>query len=114
MIDNAWLDGFSGAITVSDKNGKIIFMNSGAKKTFQTSDTKDWIGKNLFDCHPETAQKKLREIMDNKSTNVYTIEKKGKKKIIWQAPWFEKDNEFAGLIEFSLEIPFEMPHFVRK
>ncbi len=44
--------------------------------------------------------------------NVYTIEKKGKKKLIYQAPWF-LDGAFGGLVELSLEIPFEMPHFIR-
>ena len=25
-----------------------------------------------------------------------------------------RDGEFMGLVEFSLEIPFEMPHYIRK
>jgi len=32
--------------------------------------------------------------------------------IIYQAPWFH-DGIFGGLVELSLEIPSEMPHFIR-
>ncbi len=41
------------------------------------------------------------------------IGKNGVKKLIYQTPWIE-NGEFRGLVELSLEIPFEMPHFVRK
>ena len=44
--------------------------------------------------------------------NVYTIEKNGVKKLIAQVP-VTMNGEFAGYVELSLEIPFEMPHFVR-
>ncbi len=44
--------------------------------------------------------------------NIYSIEKNGVKKLIFQSPWF-KNGEYAGFVELSLEIPFEMPHFVR-
>jgi hypothetical protein len=43
---------------------------------------------------------------------VYTIEKNGVRKLIFQAPWFQ-DGKYAGLVELALEIPAEMPHFVR-
>jgi len=44
---------------------------------------------------------------------VYTIEKKGIKKLIYQAPWYE-NGEFSGVVELSIPIPFEMPHYIRK
>ena len=50
--------------------------------------------------------------MNEKKPNVYTIEKNGIKKLIYQSPWFE-NGEMKGLVELSLEIPFEMPHFIR-
>jgi hypothetical protein len=37
----------------------------------------------------------------------------GKKKLIYQSSWFQ-NGEFAGYIELSMEIPMEMPHYVRK
>ena len=36
------------------------------------------------------------------------------KKLIYQTPWYKEDGTFGGLIEYSIEIPFEMPHFVRQ
>ena len=70
------------------------------------------MGKSLFDCHPEPARSKLKELLAQRGKNVYTIEKAGTKKLIYQSPWYE-GGEFRGLVELSLEVPFEMPHFVR-
>ena len=36
------------------------------------------------------------------------------KKLIYQTPWWKEDGQFGGLIEYSIEIPFEMPHYVRQ
>jgi hypothetical protein len=40
------------------------------------------------------------------------FEKRGRKKIIHQAAWMDGEI-FKGIIEPSLEIPFEMPHSKR-
>jgi hypothetical protein len=53
------------------------------------------------------------EIMTTGQKNVYTIEKQGQKKIIYQTPWFA-EGEFRGIVELSLAIPSEMPHFIRE
>ena len=66
----------------------------------------------LMDCHNEDSRMKIREIMTTHQKNVYTIEKRGRKKIIYQAPWMD-GNVFKGIVELSLEIPFEMPHYKR-
>ena len=100
------------AVTICDKDGKILGMNEKSVKTF-LKDEKSIIGNYLFDCHPEPAKLKLREMLDNHNVNAYTIEKNGIKKLIYQSPWFE-DGEFMGYIELSLELPQEMPHYVRK
>jgi hypothetical protein len=55
----------------------------------------------------------LKDLLDNEKLNAYTIEKNGIKKLIYQVPWYE-NGEFGGLIELSMPIPFEMPHFVRE
>ena len=52
-------------------------------------------------------------MMKTHETNAYTIEKAGVKKLIYQAPWFRADGAFGGLVELSMVIPAEMPHFVR-
>jgi SpoVK/Ycf46/Vps4 family AAA+-type ATPase len=44
--------------------------------------------------------------------NVYTIEKGGQKKLIYQAPWYV-DGEYRGLVELALPLPDQLPHFVR-
>ncbi|MBF0406228.1 MAG: PAS domain-containing protein [Candidatus Riflebacteria bacterium] len=113
MNEFLWLDGIKGSITVTDIHGTIIFMNESAQETFKSDGGKELIGKNLMDCHPESAREKINNLLAEKKTNAYTIEKKGKKKLIWQTPWM-KDGACAGLVEISLEIPFEMPNFIRK
>jgi hypothetical protein len=44
--------------------------------------------------------------------NIYTIEKNGVRKLIYQSPWFS-NGSYAGFVELALEIPWEMPHFIR-
>lgn len=96
------------AVTVSDKEGRVLWMNDKS----QDVNHGDFTGKSLLDCHPEPARTQLQQMLKDHNTNVYTIEKGGIKKLIYQIPWYE-EKEFAGYIEFSMEIPFEMPHFVR-
>jgi hypothetical protein len=43
---------------------------------------------------------------------VKTYEKDGGEKLIYQEPWY-RDGQFAGVVEISFEIPFDLPHFVR-
>jgi hypothetical protein len=47
-----------------------------------------------------------------KTVNSYTIEKTGVKRLIYQTPWYQ-NGEYAGLLELSMVIPIEMPHYVR-
>ena len=113
MTDHAWINEFPGAITVCDADGIILEMNDQAGKSFAKDGGRALIGKNLLDCHPEPARTKTKRLLESKQKNVYTIEKNGVKKLIYQSPWY-RDGKFAGLVELALEIPFEMPHFVRK
>ena len=107
-----WLKEFPAAVTVCDKEGIILEMNDKAAKVFEEDGGYALIGTNALDCHPAAARAQFEEMMATQSKNVYTIEKKGVKKLIYQSPWF-KDGEYAGFVEISLEIPFEMPHFIR-
>ena len=107
-----WIEKLDGNVIVSDAEGTVIYMNERAIANYEEEGGKDLIGKNLMDCHNESSKHKILEIMTTHKNNVYTIEKKGKKKIIYQSPWF-KDGEFRGIIEFSLEVPFDMPHYIR-
>ena len=100
------------SVTICDKDGKILEMSDKSVATF-SKDGESLVGRSLLDCHPEPARTKLLGMLQNQNVNVYTIEKNGVKKMIYQMPWYEND-EFAGYIELSMEIPFEMPHYVRQ
>ena len=100
------------AVTICDKEGKILEMNDKSRKTFLKPGQEDLIGKNVLDCHPEPAHSLLADMLQTPRTNVYTIEKKGVKKLIYQTPWYV-EGEFMGFMELSMEIPFEMKHCVR-
>ena len=114
---NNWVKEFPAAITVCDRNGIITEMNNFSVKTFEKDGGSELIGKNLLDCHPEPSKSQLKEMLEKKTSNCYTIEKSTtdgvKKKLIYQSPWFE-NSEYKGFVELSFEIPFEMPHFVRE
>ena len=99
------------AITISDTEGNIVDMNRCSAEV--NSHGQKIIGRNLYDCHPPRAAAILRSLYQEQCKNVYTIEKNGVKKLIYQVPWY-KDGEFGGLMELSMEIPFEMPHYVRE
>lgn len=112
MEERNWTKQFPAAIIVCDCNGTILEMNDRAAKTSEGDGGYDLIGKNLLDCHPEPARSKVQRLLDTCEKNIYTIEKNGVKKLIYQSPWFE-DGHYAGFVEMSLEIPFDMEHFVR-
>lgn len=108
-----WIEGFPGAVTVCDLAGITLELNARAAATFADGGGKGLVGRSLVDCHPEPARSKLLGMLADGSTNTYTIEKNGVRKLIHQAPWFENGVR-AGMVEFSFEIPAAMPHFVRK
>ncbi len=108
-----WQKEFQGAITLCEPNGLITYFNDKAVKDFEKDGGADLIGTNVLDCHPEPSKSQLREMLLNQKTNVYTIEKNGIKKLIYQSPLYEQ-GVHKGFIELSFEIPFQMEHFVRK
>lgn len=114
MIDTTrWFNGIASAITICDINGNILYMNPKAAETFKKWGGSELIGKNLFDCHTTLSRDKILYLIEHGETNAYTIEKHGIRKLIYQTPWFV-DGKVNGMIEFSFEIPLEMPHFVRE
>ena len=108
-----WLKEIDAAVTICDNQGTVVYMNEKSAEVFKSDGGKDLIGSSLFDCHPEPALTKLKTLLSDGSTNIYTIEKNGKKKMIYQTPW-RKENNIAGLVEISFEIPNDINHFVRK
>ncbi len=112
MSNPDWMKEFPGAIIVCDADGILLYMNDKAAAGMEKDGGRALIGKNLLDCHPEPARTKTREMLASRQRNVYTIEKNGIKKLIFQSPWY-RGGKYAGFVELSLEIPFELPHFVR-
>ena len=112
MTPYSWVKEFPAAVTVTDEKGTIIEMNAKAVKNFEKDGGEALVGTNVLDCHPEPSRSKLRDIMENRKTNVYTVEKAGLKKLVFQAPWY-RDGRYSGVIEISFEIPLDLPHFVR-
>jgi len=107
-----WANELNVAVTICDLNGIVLYMNEKSARTFSKDGGKNLIGKSLMGCHSEKSKAKISELMGDASTNAYTIEKNGIKKMIYQTPWFVA-GKIEGLVEFSMEIPFEMPHFKR-
>ena len=113
MPEHEWIKEFPAAITVCDAEGIILEMNDKATKTFEKDGGYKLIGSNMLDCHPEPARTKTERLLTARERNVYTIEKNGAKKLIYQSPWY-RNGEYTGFVELSLEIPFkELPHFIR-
>ncbi len=50
--------------------------------------------------------------MARQKQNVYTVEKDGKKYLVYQGLWY-RQGQYAGFVELMFEIPFDLPHFVR-
>jgi len=107
--DFSWVKEFPAAVTVCDADGIILEMNDKSAKTFASDGGYALIGQNMFECHPGLSREKLERLMESRRENTYTIEKNGVKKLIHQRPWFQ-DGKYAGFIEFSFEIPFDMRH----
>jgi hypothetical protein len=112
MEEGAWVRELNAAITVCDRDGVILEMNDRACISNEKDGGRALVGTSLLGCHPEPSRTKLVELLGSRQLNVYTIEKDGVKKLIYQAPWF-RFGEYQGIVELSLPIPFEMPHFLR-
>jgi len=113
MNEHAWIKEFPAAITVCDEEGIILEMNDKAAITFEKDGGTKLIGSNLLDCHPGLSREKTERLLAARVKNVYTIEKNGIKKLIYQSPWYKDGGIYAGFVELSLEIPLEIPHFIR-
>ena len=105
-----WSEEMNCAVTVCDTEGIILYMNEKARQTFARHG--DLIGKNMFDCHSPASQAMIRELLATGGTNAYTIEKEGLHKVIYQTAWRE-NGVVKGLVEISMVVPAEMPHYVR-
>jgi DUF438 domain-containing protein len=108
-----WFEQLPCSVTVCDKNYTILYLNGRSAEVNAEDGGKDLVGKNLLDCHPPEARAKLEKVMASGRPNVYTVRKKGVKKVVFQGHW-KKRGRVAGLVEITFELPRHMPNFVRK
>ncbi len=105
-----WAEELGCAITVCDTEGVILYMNDKAKATFAKHG--DLIGKNLMNCHNDRSKSIIHDMLETGGTNCYTITKGGVRKMIYQSAWKE-NGQVKGLVEISMVIPEDMPHYNR-
>lgn len=111
IMDYKWYEEMNCAVTVCDNDGNIIFMNRKSRDTFAEG-TDRLVGSNLRACHSDRSWDTIQRLLKTGGTNSYTIHKKGVKKMIYQTAWFE-NGKVMGLVEISMVIPEEMPHYER-
>ena len=105
-----WAWGAKCAITVADADCNIIYMNERARETYRKHG--NLIGANLMTCHNERSRQIIADILASGGTNAYTIEKEGLHKMIFQSAW-TRDGQVAGILEISMVIPAQLPHYIR-
>lgn len=102
-----WVDGMDCAITVCDTEGTVIYQNERSRTV-----NGDVRGRSLIPCHNERSREIIRRLLADGGTNTYTVEKGGIRKLIYQTTW-RVDGIVRGLAEISIELPAEMPHYIR-
>jgi len=112
MTTIPWANEFPGNITVCNAAGVILAMNAGAAKSFEKQGGLALVGTNLLDCHPEPSRAKVQNLLASGKLNAYTVEKGGKRELVYQSPWYAS-GEYRGLVEIVLPLPEQLPHFVR-
>jgi transcriptional regulator with PAS, ATPase and Fis domain len=112
MPEHSWVNEFPAAITVCDADGIILSMNERSILAHADDGGANLIGTSLLACHTEPSRSKVKELLRSKAPNVYTIEKGGVRKLVYQSPWFER-GKFSGLVEVVFPIPSVVPHFNR-
>lgn len=110
--NHPWHHHSMAAITVCNAEAIIIYMNEKAQQTFAKYGQM-LIGQSLFDCHNEQSASTIRKLLKEGGSNIYTILKNGKRKLIHQSAWIDNEGNIGGLTEISMELPDEMPHYNR-
>jgi len=111
-VEYDWSELYPSSVTVCDVHGVIVAMNSASRKNFSSYGSGSLIGTSLFDCHPEAANIKIRKMLHSHLAETYIVEKKGRKRLVHQAPWY-KQGEFAGLVETIIDLVGNIQEYKR-
>ena len=103
-----WTETTPVSITVCDRDGKIVEMNAASRETFTKYGGEKLLGQSLYDCHNENSGRIIRELMDENRSNIYMIERGGKRQLICQLPYQDGD-AVGGLVEIFIDLPENMP-----
>lgn len=106
-FEKPWTDELNCAVTVCDTEGAVIYQNDRSLAV-----NGDVRGRSLLPCHNDRSRGIIARLLAEGGTNVYTIEKHGRRKLIYQTVW-RTDGRICGLAEFSMELPETLPHYVR-
>ncbi len=96
------------AVTACDTEGTVLYQNE--RSVAVNGDVR---GRSLLPCHNERSRATIARLLAEGGRNVYTIEKHGIRKLIYQTVWRRSEGAIGGLVEFSMELPDAMPHYVR-
>jgi transcriptional regulator with PAS, ATPase and Fis domain len=113
MEKHLWIETIGISAMATDSRGDVIDMNQEAVRVFEEDGGLNLMGKNLADCHATESNEIIDRLMQNGETNIYTVGKKGKKKLIYQGPWLLADGNVGGLVELSITLPEHLPHIDR-
>lgn len=113
MSDLDWADDLEISVMATDEHGVITYMNAFAERANQDAGGAKLIGASLFACHPERSLARVHELYQAPGPSHYTVARSGRRKIIHHLPRY-RDGRFAGVVEISVPIPAELPHFERR
>ena len=88
---------------VGEKTAEVMLVGEGPGEREDLEGT-PFVGK---------AGQLLDDMLKNPRSNIYTVEKEGRKKLIFQTPWYDGD-AYAGFMELSIVLPENIPNRVRK
>lgn len=99
------------SITITDLEGKILYLNEASARVNAQAGGKKLVGQQVRECHTARSRAIIERLFAGE-TNAYTITKRGDRKLIYQTPW-RVDGQVRGLVEFSIVLPPALPHYDR-
>ena len=80
MNDINWAEELDVAVTVSDTEGKIIYMNRKSASVFSRQGGRELTGNNLKDCHKPESWEKILAIMTSEKPIAIPLKKRALKR----------------------------------